>query len=231
MTIIRDLSIVPFGDYGWLASFENTADQISGALAANHAAQKLLNSGKFIDVTPAIASIAIRFNPETLAADDAKEMLHRAIEGAASDKTPAPRAHIDIPVLYGGEAGPDFDWLCAHAGFTAEKLIAAHTNAPYRVAMLGFAPGFAYLGPLAKPLQAPRLAEPRQSVPQGSVGVAGAFTGVYALSSPGGWRIIGRTPKRLFNKHARDPFVIRAGDEVRFSPITEEEFARLEATP
>jgi inhibitor of KinA len=136
-------------------------------------------------------------------------------------------AAIDIPVCYGGECGPDLDGLALHAKLPAAEVIARHCAAEYRVAMLGFAPGFAYLLGLDSTLHAPRHAVPRVRVPAGSVAIGGAQTGVYPRELPGGWRIIGRTPLVLFDASRDPPAVLGPGQRVRFRAIDADEFARL----
>ncbi|MEC5320053.1 5-oxoprolinase subunit PxpB [Brenneria populi subsp. brevivirga] len=128
-----------------------------------------------------------------------------------------PRA-IDIPVTYGGEAGPDLAWVASHCGMSEKQVVAAHASASYTVYFLGFQPGFAYLGGLDEKLHAPRRAEPRLQVAAGSVGIGGAQTGIYPLSTPGGWQLIGRTALRLFDPLSTPPTLLRPGDNIRFLP-------------
>lgn len=146
-------------------------------------------------------------------------------EGAIHPET----REIVVPVLYGGEAGPDLAFAASHSGLCEAEFVRRHVDAAYRVAMIGFAPGFPYLTGLPEALALPRLSSPRRAVPAGSVGIAGGQTGVYPVESPGGWRIVGRTPLRLFRPEAPSPFPIRPGDRLRFAGITEEEFRRLSA--
>jgi KipI family sensor histidine kinase inhibitor len=145
--------------------------------------------------------------------------VHRALESAleslVGDSTPEGRL-VELPVRYGGEFGPDLEGVADHCELTAADVVCLHTAPVYRVAMLGFAPGFAYLFGLDARLAAPRLATPRLKVEPGSVGIAGSQTGVYALSTPGGWRIIGRTMLALFDPRRDEPFMLNAGDRVKF---------------
>ncbi len=134
------------------------------------------------------------------------------------------RRRIEVPVLYGGEAGPDLAALAAAAGLTPAEAAALHSSVEYRVYMLGFLPGFPYLGRVPAKLAAPRLAEPRARVPAGSVGIAGEQTGIYPLESPGGWRLIGRL--RLYDPARTPPFLLAPGDRVRFMPIGRAAYAR-----
>ncbi|GMV48737.1 MAG: 5-oxoprolinase subunit PxpB [Nitrospira sp. NTP2] len=138
----------------------------------------------------------------------------------------SPRRHT-IPVWYGDEAGPDLLDLAQSVDLTADAVIALHASVTYRVFMLGFSPGFPYLGRVPDRIAVPRLATPRTRVEAGSVGIAGPQTGIYPQSSPGGWRIIGRTPVRLFALDRPHPFLLAPGDRVRFVPIGKEEFTSL----
>lgn len=135
-----------------------------------------------------------------------------------------PSRTVVIPVCYGGEFGPDLEEVARFHGMTEDEVIAIHAQGRYRVYMIGFAPGFAYLGGLSPEIATPRRATPRTHVPAGSVGIAGNQTGVYPLATPGGWQIIGRTPLALFRPHHEEPSLLRAGDIVQFCPITEEQY-------
>lgn len=220
--------IKPFGEEGWIAVFSRSGGDIGAALFANAVAKKLrveATARDFLtDAVAGIDSITLRFNPAKINAEKARAALADAIDATPFKQPPCDTNPIEIPVCYGGEYGPDIDDLCRYLGLTMQQLIEAHATRTYRVLALGFAPGFAYLGPLDQALQAPRLDTPRQHVDAGAVGVAGPFTGVYPLASPGGWRIIGRTPARLFDPKAPSPFLFEPGAEVRFVAIDASEF-------
>jgi inhibitor of KinA len=134
---------------------------------------------------------------------------------------------VEIPVRYGGEYGEDLGDVARHSGLSEEEVIARHSSKDYRIYMLGFLPGFAYLGGLDPSLATPRLETPRKAIPAGSVGIGGSQTGIYPLRSPGGWRLIGRTPLKPYDPEREEPFLYRAGDRIRFRPIGDEEFASL----
>ncbi len=136
---------------------------------------------------------------------------------------------IEVPVCYDGEFAPDLALVAKHAKLTPEEVVKRHGKPEYLVYLVGFAPGFPYLGGLPKELAAPRHAKPRMVVPPGSVGIGGGQTGIYPSATPGGWNLIGRTPLRLFRPAEDPPVLLRAGDRVKFKTITREEFARLEA--
>ena len=186
------------------------------------------------DIAPAYASLLLRFDLDAWSARgtrDAFAALRDAIEpllATASASSKPPSRELRIPVCYGGTHGPDLAELAQHAGLSEAELIALHCAPLYRVAMLGFAPGFPYLLGLDEALHTPRRAQPRISVPAGSVAIGGAQTGIYPRALPGGWHLLGRTPWRLFDA-ARDPSCrVQAGDTLRFVAISADEFAAQE---
>ncbi|TCD05605.1 5-oxoprolinase subunit PxpB [Pedobacter frigidisoli] len=131
---------------------------------------------------------------------------------------------ITIPVCYGGDFGPDLEEMATLNQLTTNEFIALHSAAKYKVYMIGFVPGFAYLGGLNEKLFSPRKAQPRSTIVSGSVGIAGRQTGIYPLNTPGGWQIIGRTPNKLFDSKCIQPSLLKAGDSVIFKPITIDDF-------
>jgi KipI family sensor histidine kinase inhibitor len=134
---------------------------------------------------------------------------------------------IRIPVWYGGAVGPDLEYLAGRVGLTEEEVIKRHSDVEYLVYLLGFLPGFPYLGGMDPSIALPRRAQPRTRVPRGSVGIGGSQTGIYPLDSPGGWHLIGRTPISLFEPDKDEPTLLRPGDRVRFVAISEAEFLEL----
>lgn len=187
-----------------------------------------------LDVVPAYATLAIRFDPGTwVKAGDAAvhpwRRLAAAVESIIDHAPPTGSDDarvIDIAVCYGGEHGIDLAGVAQHAGISESEVIERHCAPVYQVAMLGFAPGFAYLLGLDERLQMPRRAEPRVRVPIGSVAIGGAQTGIYPRELPGGWQLIGRTPAILFDPLRAAPALLAPGDHVRFRAITPAEFAR-----
>ncbi|GAB3353167.1 5-oxoprolinase subunit PxpB [Lysobacter tyrosinilyticus] len=169
------------------------------------------------DLVPAYASIGVFFDPLRIEMEDVTEWLHSQLNSLPSDRqTNATPRTVEIPVSYGGEAGPDLDSAAAELGLTPQQLAQRHAAGEYVVAMIGFAPGFPYLQGLDPALALPRLATPRTSVPAGSVGIGGAQTGIYPRESPGGWRLLGRTPLTLFDPSREPPTLLAPGDRVRF---------------
>ncbi len=140
----------------------------------------------------------------------------------------APR-RVEIPVCYGGELGPDLDDVARTHGLAPEEVIRLHADADYLVYMIGFMPGFAYLGGLPERIATPRRKTPRTAVPAGTVGIGGRQTGVYPLVSPGGWNLIGRTPVKIFDIKRDEPTLLSTGDRVRFRPISRSEFDEASA--
>ncbi|HEI8865953.1 TPA: 5-oxoprolinase subunit PxpB [Serratia odorifera] len=175
---------------------------------------------------PQIREVVPGMNNLTLVLDtpqaDAEAMLALLQQGWESNETLVPEARqVDIPVVYGGEQGPDLAEVARHTGLTMQQVVECHASAAYIVYFLGFQPGFSYLGGMPDRLATPRRAEPRLSVPAGSVGIGGSQTGIYPLATPGGWQLIGRTPLALFNPLEMPPTLLRPGDSVRFVPQKE----------
>lgn len=181
------------------------------------------------DLVPAYASLAVFFDPDAIDACDVERWLDaRLADDDGATVAAAPRC-IDIPVVYGGDFGEDLDSAAAELGLSPATLAERHAAGLYTVAMIGFAPGFPYLSGLDPALALPRLATPRTRVPAGSVAIGGAQTGLYPRESPGGWRLIGRTPLRLFDPTRAAPSLLAPGDRVRFVTIDPREFARMDA--
>ncbi len=170
-------------------------------------------------VVPAIESVTLHYDPRRVAFGALRDFLAEALDTLViSDAVTA--EPVVIPVCYGGEYGPDLDDVAAAHLTSAEAIVAAHTAGLYTVAMIGFLPGFPYLDGLAPDLHTPRRATPRTAVPAGSVGIGGSSTGVYPYTSPGGWHIIGRTPRALFAPTRARPALLQAGDRVQFTAIS-----------
>lgn len=170
------------------------------------------------DVSPVYASLLVRFDPLRVEPEALEAAVRRLLVDLEDEPLEAPR-RVEIPVRYGGEDGPDLPDVARHAGLTPEAVVALHAGTRYEVHFLGFTPGFAYLGTVPDPIACPRLSEPRRSVPAGSVGIAGAQTGVYPDATPGGWRLIGRTPLTMFDPRREPMSLLLPGDEVRFVPL------------
>lgn len=218
----------PYGDSALLAVLGETLD-LDTNLRVHALAERLIRAdlpGLSAPV-PAYASLLIPYDPLRLTAEEAAAAVHPLLTWAAHLPTAdlqaalrmSPAALAEIPTRYGGADGPDLEEVAALHGRSPEAIIALHTGTVYRVYMLGFAPGFAYMGPLPPDLVTPRRATPRPRVPAGSVGLAGAQTGVYPLATPGGWQILGRTDLVLWDPFRDPPALLRPGQEVRFVEV------------
>ncbi|MDF3826394.1 MULTISPECIES: 5-oxoprolinase subunit PxpB [unclassified Pseudocitrobacter] len=181
--------------------------------------QRLAEQPDVVEAIPGMNNITVILrNPQELALD-AIERLQRWWE--ESDALEPESRYIEIPVIYGGEQGPDLNEVAQHSGLTPKQVVELHSSVDYVVWFLGFQPGFPYLGGLPEQLAMPRRAEPRLLVPAGSVGIGGAQTGIYPLATPGGWQLIGLTSQPLFDPHKDDPVLLRPGDTLRFVPQKE----------
>ena len=217
----------PCGDSALLVTFGSTID-----LATNrrgHTLARLLqangsgifdpvkNNGVY-EAVPGYTTLLVHYDP--LALDYAqvlkwvREQTEEVLQGR-DDILPAPR-RVEVPVIYGGEGGPDLEFVARHNSLTPEEVVRRHSARDYPVYLIGFTPGFPYLAGLDERIAAPRLSSPRQVVPAGSVGIAGQQTGIYSVDSPGGWRLIGWTPLKLFDPQRQPASLLAPGDVVRF---------------
>ncbi len=177
-------------------------------------------------VIPAYRNLSLLYDP-LLASPEYLLSLLEGLEARLHEvEIPRPRV-VEIPVLYGGEHGPDIGIVAEHNRLTESEVVAIHTGTDYPIYMIGFTPGFCYLGGLDRRIHTPRRKTPRTLLPGGSVGIAEAQTGMYPVDSPGGWQIIGRTPLRLFAPERDNPFLYEAGDRIRFVPVTGDEYERI----
>lgn len=211
-------------DDAWLLRYaDGDAAGIDDAINARvhaDAARLRANAPAWLrDLVPAYASLAVFFDPAAIEAECVREWLQETLSARDTAIQIAAARDIEIPVVYGGEDGPDLEAAAAELGLTPQTLIERHVGGRYSVAMIGFAPGFPYLSGLDPALALPRLATPRTRVAAGSVAIGGAQTGIYPRDSPGGWRILGRTPLRLFDPARDPPTALLPGDRVRFRAI------------
>ena len=222
------MKVIPASDSSLLVVFGNTisSDVQQRVLALFHALQASQDS-HIRNLHPGYTSLLVDFDP--LAVTHAE--LERLVESAAGREHPPAvedSALTNIPVCYDAEFGPDLPDVAGHAKLVIDEVIRLHTSATYRVCFLGFTAGFAYLGGLPGVLHTPRLATPRRAVAAGSVGIAGSQTGIYPTETPGGWRLIGRTPLRMFDPLAQPPTRLQPGDRVQFSVIGRATFDQLQ---
>jgi inhibitor of KinA len=218
--------IVPAGDSALLVQLPERIDPQLNAWCVHVARSIEQRLGRSVlDVVVGYCSITVYFDPLLIDVRWLEEEI-RSIATGAGEVGGEAGVLIDVPVCYGGEYGPDMPDVVRFAGCSEEDVISIHTAAIYRVYLVGFVPGFAYLAEVDRRIAAPRRPTPRTAVPPGSVAIAGGQTGVYPAPTPGGWNIIGRTPVKPYDATRRDPFLFRPGDRVRFHRITRDEFAR-----
>jgi inhibitor of KinA len=208
--------IVPMGDACLSIVFDEILDESVNARCVRLAEELVRRPLEgILDVVPGFHSVSVYFDRRRIGRDDVRVEIERAESDPAAVRA-GPSAAVEIAVSYGGEGGPDLASVAAFADCSEDEVIRRHTQATYRVYMLGFLPGFAYLAPVDRRIAMPRLETPRTRVPAGSVGIAGQQTGIYPCDSPGGWRIIGRTSMRIFDADRGDPSLLKPGDRVKF---------------
>lgn len=211
--------ILPVGDTALTIEFGNMIDRAVNqkvyALEQSILANPLTG---VVDLVPSYRSLLVTFNPLIADIDSCKKAFEKILS-ALPDRIESTAREIEIPVRYGSAEGPDLDFVAEHNGLTIREVIEIHTSRVYPIYMMGFTPGFPYLGGMDSRIAAPRLETPRTLVPAGSVGIAGEQTGVYSIESPGGWRLIGRTDLKLFDLKNEHPFLLSPGDTIRFVPV------------
>lgn len=180
------------------------------------------------ELIPTFCALMVQYDPTVVLYDELVEQLVGKLQHLGTAHFGSKKIHI-IPVCYGGDYGPDLGTVAAHAGIAEDEVVSIHSEPDYLIDMLGFLPGFAYLGGLDPRLHTPRLEKPRLRIEAGAVGIGGAQTGVYPLPSPGGWQIIGRTPLRPYDPNREAPILYAAGEYLRFVPITPGEYTSIEA--
>ena len=214
------------GDRGLLVEYGDVIDPIVNNKVRSMAIAIEDNPLKGVtEVIPTYRSLLMIYDP--LMTDPAElQKVLETLEARLGDiKIPPPRT-VEIPVCYGGEFGPDIDTVADANQLTVSDVIKLHCEPEYLIYMVGFTPGFPFLGGLSEKLHTPRLETPRTLVPEGSVGIANNQTGIYPIASPGGWQLIGRTPLKLFAPERDNPFLYQAGDRIKFKPISAEAYTR-----
>lgn len=216
-----------YGDQGLLMEF---GEIISPAIhdvvrSVSHILERHSPRG-VIEFSPSYRSIAVYYDPVITSFSELQTTLQEMHSNRAAAEVPPARV-VEIPVCYGGEYGPDIEFVAEHNKISIEEVITLHSKPDYLIYMIGFTPGFPFLGGLSVKLHTPRLESPRKRVTAGSVGIANDQTGVYPIESPGGWQLIGRVPIALFDPEKEDPFLLQGGDLLKFVPITENEYLSL----
>ncbi len=217
----------PAGDQAVLVEFENKIDQKTNAMVRQLSYLAEMESDNGLgEVILGYRSLLIHYNPLKLSYAEVQGKLQEWGKGVSVTGSSGGR-EVRIPVLYGGEWGPDLVDVAEHNELSPEEVISIHSGGEYLVYFLGFTPGYPFMGGMSEKISTPRLPSPRVSIPAGSVGIANNQTGIYPVQSPGGWRLIGRTPMRLYDPEKEDPFLLESGDKVFFEAITEEEFEMI----
>jgi inhibitor of KinA len=236
---IREYRLSPLGDRALVIQLGDDASEQT-ALKVRCVSERLLAEPLpgVVDVVPAVCTLALHYDPLRIALPDDATGAYAALGQQVTARLqamdsfePAEPSTLEVPVCYGGEHGEDLDALARTHDLGWEQVIELHCAPLYRVQMLGFAPGFAYLSGLDAKLTTPRRSNPRMRVPAGSVAIGGDLTGIYPLELPGGWHLIGRSPLRMFDAGAQPPTRLSIGDRVRFVPISAQEYARLTEAP
>ncbi len=218
------------GDTSLTVEFGNEiSESINASIRAFNIALQDSKLPGVVETVPTYRSLMVHYDPEIIRYEPLVERLKGLLDKLDSVTIP-PSDVLEIPVLYGGEEmGPDLAFVAEHAGKTQEEVVRLHTAPEYLIYMLGFTPGFTYLGGLDESIATPRLKTPRVKIPAGSVGIAGSQTGVYPIDSPGGWQLIGRTPVRMYDPGRENPILPQAGEYIHFYAIDRKEFDAIAA--
>jgi KipI family sensor histidine kinase inhibitor len=220
--------LLPAGDSALLIEFGDEVDL--GLNARVHSLARVLNAQSMVglgEAVPTYRSLLLHYDAACLAYDEVIVLAQDALAKAETPWQTSPRV-VEVPTCYGGDYGPDLEYVARRSGLSQGDVIARHSTVLYPIYMLGFSPGFPYMGGLAADIATPRRTSPRIRVPAGSVGIAGSQTGIYPIATPGGWQLVGRTPLRLFDPERDPPTLLQPGDRVRFVPINPEQYEVLQ---
>ncbi|MDD3705893.1 MAG: 5-oxoprolinase subunit PxpB [Clostridiaceae bacterium] len=212
------------GDKGLVVEFGNEiSEPVNEKVRGMYLAIQKNQMPGIYELIPTYRSLLIQYNPLEIETDGLIEKLRIIEKDMGAIDLPKPRT-VEIPTIYGGEFGEDLSFVAEHNGLSEDEVIKIHTSIDYRIYMLGFTPGFSYLGGMSEKIATPRLKTPRTKIPGGSVGIAGKQTGIYPMESPGGWQLIGRTPVKLYDPTSETPIILQAGDYIRFKSINKDEY-------
>jgi len=222
------ISYFPSGDSAFLVKFGNEiSSEINQQIRSYVIALSALKIQGMIELIPSYTDVLVQYDPLIIPFPQILEQLKKAAENMTKLEMAEART-IRIPVLYGSRFGENMDVVKAHTGLSEDEIVQLHSQPKYLVYMLGFTPGFCYLGGMDERLATPRKEVPSEKIMAGAVGIAAGQTGIYPIESPGGWQIIGRTPLKLFDPNRLPVFLIQAGDYLEFYSITNEEFDQLD---
>lgn len=224
---MEGIRFLPAGDSSIVMEFgQDISPQINARIRSMLRSLEKAQKKYLREVIPTYRSLLILYDPLQISYSKLRDELQEMALLIDNEKSPEIRI-VEVPVAYGGEYGPDLDDVAEYSKCSPEEVISIHTSRDYLIYMLGFTPGFAYMGGMDERIATPRLSQPRTKIPAGSAGIAGSQTGIYPIDSPGGWRLIGRTPLKLYNPLADPPVLLKAGDYVRFIQISPEEYAQI----
>lgn len=224
----ENVKFLKAGDKALVMEFgDSISKDINAKIALALEELKEIKADGIIDVLPTYRSILINYEPSKIRFNELLDLL-KSIKLDGAKKGEGKVKLIEIPTLYGGEYGPDISFVAEHAKLSEEEVIKIHSGTDYLVYMMGFLPGFTYLGGLDERLVTPRLKSPRLKIEAGSVGIASNQTGMYPVESPGGWQLIGRTPLKLYDESKNPPVFIEAGNYIRYVPINEDDYKKIE---
>lgn len=224
---MEEVKISTAGDSALLIEFgQEISPEINARITAFVHLLKAQHIEGVQDLIPAFTSLLINYDPRVVNYKSLTKRLQKLLKLDVNEEASAFRV-FEIPVCYGGEYGPDIENIAKNAGLSEEEVIKIHSSKDYLIYMLGFLPGFSYLGGLDERIHTPRLANPRIKIPAGSVGIGGSQTGIYPLDSPGGWQLLGLTPVKTYDPERENPILFEAGDYIRFVPVSEEEYLKI----
>ena len=224
---MADLRFVPAGDKAFVIELgTGISPEINRSVHNLLLAIEKRGIPGILDMVPTYRSLLINYDPLTLPPNELEERV-RELTQDLDEAPPEASRVVELPTVYGNDHGPDLPYVAEYNGLTEEEVIALHSGTDYLVYMMGFTPGFTYLGGMPEKIATPRLQTPRTVIPAGSVGIAERQTGVYPIESPGGWQLIGRTPVRLFDPSKQPPVIAGPGDYIRFVPVSPEEYRRI----
>ena len=226
-----DVKLLPCGDSAVTVEFSREiSEAVNGKIRFLASWLENERIDGVIETIPTFRSITVFFDPLVIKKKRLCRLILAAMKGY-TEETSGEKRVFKIPVCYEGEYAPDLEDMAKITGLDPDVIVDIHTSRDYLIYRLGFLPGFPYLGGMDERIEAPRLDSPRTAIPAGSVGIGGSQTGIYPLASPGGWRLIGRTPIKIYDPERKEPIFYRAGDYIRFVKITEEEFSLIASNP